>query len=70
MLLASLLINGAIVLLYIVKSEHIRLGMVAIFTSLFAGSLAVLTDGKRTDIILATAACAAVMVVFVSASGD
>lgn len=66
--LASLVINVAIVLLYVVKDEHIRLGMIAIFTSLFAASLAVLTDGRRTDIILATAACAAVMVVFVSAS--
>ncbi|CAJ2501975.1 Uu.00g048280.m01.CDS01 [Anthostomella pinea] len=66
--LASLLINGAIVLLYVVADQHVRLGMVAIFTNLFGATLAVLTDGKRTDIILATAACAAVMVVFVSSS--
>ncbi|KAI2768045.1 hypothetical protein F4815DRAFT_498336 [Daldinia loculata] len=66
--LASLVINGAIVALYVVKHEHVRLGMITFFTSLFATSLAVLTDGRRTDIILATAACAAVLVVFVSTS--
>ncbi|KAI1478258.1 hypothetical protein F4774DRAFT_411115 [Daldinia eschscholtzii] len=68
--LASLVINGAIVALYVVKDEHVRLGMITIFTSLFATSLAVLADGRRTDIILATAACAAVLVVFVSTSGS
>ncbi|KAI1409589.1 hypothetical protein F5Y13DRAFT_89015 [Hypoxylon sp. FL1857] len=67
-LLASLVINGAIVALYVVKDEHVRLGMITVFTSIFATSLAVLTDGRRTDIILATAACAAVLVVFVSTS--
>ncbi|KAI0848531.1 hypothetical protein F5Y00DRAFT_87929 [Daldinia vernicosa] len=66
--LASLVINGAIVALYVVKDEHVRLGMITLFTSLFATSLAVLTDGRRTDIVLATAACAAVLVVFVSTS--
>ncbi|KAI1803484.1 hypothetical protein F4811DRAFT_525060 [Daldinia bambusicola] len=66
--LASLVINGAIVALYVVKDEHVKLGMITVFTSLFATSLAVLTDGRRTDIILATAACAAVLVVFVSTS--
>jgi hypothetical protein len=65
-LAASLVIEGAIVTLYIVKEEHIRLGLIALFTSLFAAGLALTTDGRRTDIILATAACAAVLVVFVS----
>ncbi|KAK6952495.1 hypothetical protein Daesc_007034 [Daldinia eschscholtzii] len=68
--LASLVINGAIIALYAVKDEHVRLGMITIFTSLFATSLAVLADGRRTDIILATAACAAVLVVSVSTSGS
>ncbi|PMD58331.1 uncharacterized protein K444DRAFT_664437 [Hyaloscypha bicolor E] len=67
-LAASLVIEGAIVALYIVQNQHVRLGLIALFTSIFAASLAVMTDGRRTDIILATAACAAVLVVFVSQS--
>jgi hypothetical protein len=63
---ASLVIDGAIVVLYIVTDQKIRLGLMALFTTIFAASLAVMTDGRRTDIILATAACAAVLVVFVS----
>jgi hypothetical protein len=67
-LAASLVIEGAIVALYIVQNQHVRLGLIALFTSIFAASLAVMTDGRRTDIILAKAACAAVLVVFVSQS--
>ncbi|KAF4618144.1 hypothetical protein G7Y89_g14962 [Cudoniella acicularis] len=67
-LAASLVIEGAIVALYVVQSQNVKLGLIALFTSLFAASLAILTDGRRTDIILATAACAAVLVVFVSQS--
>jgi hypothetical protein len=52
--------------LYVVTDQKIRLGLMALFTTIFAASLAVMTDGRRTDIILATAACAAVLVVFVS----
>lgn len=63
---ASLVIEGATVTLYVVQNEHVRLGLIALFTNLFAASLAIITDGRRTDIILATAACAAVLVVFVS----
>jgi lysylphosphatidylglycerol synthetase-like protein (DUF2156 family) len=63
---ASLVIDGAIVVLYVVTDEKTRLGLMALFTAIFAASLAVMTDAKRTDIILATAACAAVLVVFVS----
>ncbi|EXF84553.1 hypothetical protein CFIO01_04721 [Colletotrichum fioriniae PJ7] len=65
-LTASLVIQAAIVTLYLVHSEVLRLCMVAAFTSVFAASLAVMTDGRRTDIILATAACAAVLVAFVA----
>lgn len=65
-LAASLVIEGAIVCLYVLKDESVRLGLLAVFTSLFAASLAVMTDGRRSDIILATAACAAILVVFVS----
>ncbi|KAJ3547765.1 hypothetical protein NM208_g1334 [Fusarium decemcellulare] len=63
---ASLVIQAAIVALYLIKNEVLRLGMIAVFTSVFAASLALMTDGRRTDIILATAACAAVLVAFVA----
>ncbi|KAL2061004.1 hypothetical protein VTL71DRAFT_9056 [Oculimacula yallundae] len=65
---ASIVIDVAVVVLYIVQDEKIKLGLMGLFTRLFAASLAILTDGKRTDIILATAACATVLVVFVSQS--
>ncbi|KZL70608.1 hypothetical protein CI238_01536 [Colletotrichum incanum] len=65
-LAASLVIEDAVVILYLIKNEALRLAMIAVFTSIFAASLAVMTDGRRTDIILATAACAAVLVAFVA----
>ncbi|KAK1448683.1 hypothetical protein CMEL01_07998 [Colletotrichum melonis] len=58
-LAASLVIQAAIVTLYLIHNEVLRLCMIAVFTS-------VLTDGRRTDIILATATCAAVLVAFVA----
>ncbi|EEU48239.1 uncharacterized protein NECHADRAFT_75615 [Fusarium vanettenii 77-13-4] len=67
---ASLLIEAAVVALYLIKNEALRLAMIAVFTSVFAASLALMTDGRRTDIILATAACAAVLVAFVAAGND
>ncbi|KAK1623490.1 hypothetical protein BDP81DRAFT_332022 [Colletotrichum phormii] len=65
-LAASLVIQAAIITLYLLRNEALRLCMIAVFTSVFAASLAVMTDGRRTDIILATAACAAVLVAFVA----
>lgn len=67
---ASLVIQAGIVALYLVKNEALQLAMIAVFTSVFAASLALMTDGRRTDIILATAACAAVLVAFVAAGND
>jgi uncharacterized membrane protein (UPF0136 family) len=67
---ASLVIQAAIVALYLIKNEALRLAMIAVFTSVFSASLALMTDGRRTDIILATAACAAVLVAFVAAGND
>ena len=67
---ASLVIEAAVVALYLIKNETLRLAMIAVFTSIFAASLALMTDGRRTDIILATAACAAVLVAFVAAGND
>ena len=65
-LAASLVIEGAVVSLYVLEDQSVKLGLLSVFTSLFAASLAVMTEGRRTDIILATAACAAILVVFVS----
>ncbi|KAK2010442.1 hypothetical protein LZ32DRAFT_588418 [Colletotrichum eremochloae] len=65
---ASLVIEAAIVILFLMKNTTLRLVMIAVFTSIFAASLAVMTDGRRADIILATAACAAVLVAFVAQS--
>ncbi|KAK0375501.1 hypothetical protein CLIM01_07157 [Colletotrichum limetticola] len=65
-LAASLVIQAAIVTLYLIHNEVLLLCMIAVFTSVFAASLAVMTDGRRTDIILATATCAAVLVAFVA----
>jgi len=63
---ASLVINGVIVVLYLVSDQKTKLGLMTLFTTTLAASSANLTEGKITDMILATAACAAVLVVFVS----
>jgi hypothetical protein len=67
-LAASLVMEGAIVALYLIKSQKIRVGLSAVFISLFAASMAILTNAERSNIILATAACAAVLVVFISSA--
>ncbi|KAF3058688.1 hypothetical protein GL218_05839 [Daldinia childiae] len=63
---AAILLLGAIVLLRLLDQDNAQLGMIALFTVLFAGSVAVLTNARRTEIFAATAAYAAVLVVFVS----
>ena len=42
------------------------LGLIAMFMVLFAASVAVLTNAKRSEVFAATAAYAAVLVVFAS----
>jgi hypothetical protein len=64
--LAALLLIGAIVVLYKVTSSDWRLGLIAAFTTLFAGSVGLLTNARRAELFAATAAYAAVLVVFVS----
>ncbi|KAH5099394.1 hypothetical protein HBI21_054020 [Parastagonospora nodorum] len=64
--LAALLLIGAIVVLYTVHSPDWRLGLIATFTTLFAGSVGLLTNARRAELFAATAAYAAVLVVFVS----
>ena len=64
--LAALLLEGAIVALYLVTSPHVKLGLLALFTALFAASVGLLTNARRSEMFAATAAYAAVLVVFVS----
>jgi predicted hotdog family 3-hydroxylacyl-ACP dehydratase len=65
---ASILIIGAIVGLYELRTQPdaVRLGTIAVFMVLFAISLGLLTNARRVEIFAATAAYAAVLVVFVS----
>jgi hypothetical protein len=63
---AAVLLIGAIVALHFTNRAGARLGLIAAFTALFALSVMVLTNAKRAEIFAATAAYAAVLVVFVS----
>jgi hypothetical protein len=62
MLLAAILLIGAIVNLYLVSSPKAKLGLVAMYTVLFALSLAICTSARRAEVFAATAAYAAVLV--------
>ncbi|KAI1358664.1 hypothetical protein F5Y08DRAFT_321302 [Xylaria arbuscula] len=64
--LAVLLLFGAILVLYKVNSNDVKLGLIALFTLLFAASTGLLTNAKRSEVFASTAAYAAVLVVFVS----
>ena len=66
LVLAAALLVGAIVTLYSVPSAEAKLGLIATFTLLFATAVALCTNAKRAYVFAATAAYAAVLVVFVS----
>jgi hypothetical protein len=69
--LSAVLLIGAIASLYVVQSQNWRLGMIASFTMLFAVCVGLLTNARRAEVFAATAAYAAVLVVFVSGNlGD
>ena len=63
---AALLLEVAIVALYIVTNDHVRFGLIAVFTSVFAAALSLLSNARRVEMFGATAAYAAVLVVFLS----
>jgi hypothetical protein len=63
---AAVLLVGAITTLFFVRNAGAKLGILAGFTSLFAASVGGLTSAKRQEVFAATAAYAAVLVVFVS----
>ncbi|VUC34359.1 unnamed protein product [Clonostachys rosea] len=65
-ILAALLLIGAIIVLYKVPSPDLKLGLVGLFTVLFAASVGLLTNARLAEIFGATAAYAAVLVVFIS----
>jgi len=64
--IAAILLNGSIVGLYFARSSGTRLGMITAFTVLFALSMAFFTNARRAEAFAATAAYAAVLVVFIS----
>jgi len=67
---AAILLVGAITSLYFVRKPGAKLGLLAAFTSLFAASVGGLTSAKRQEVFAASAAYAAVLVVFVSGDFD
>jgi uncharacterized membrane protein len=69
-LFAAILLIGAITSLYFVQKPGAKLGLLAGFTSLFAASVGGLTNAKRQEVFAASAAYAAVLVVFVSGDFD
>lgn len=54
--LVSMLLIGAVVILYLVPSSNVRLGLISLFTVLFANSVALLTNARRTEVFGVTAA--------------
>lgn len=56
MVIASLLLIVTIVTLYLVKSSNVRLGLICAFTLVFALSIHLLTNARRAELFVATAA--------------
>jgi hypothetical protein len=67
-LLAAVLLFGAIFNLYLVQNNQKRLGLIAGYTVLFALCVGLLTNARRAEVFGACAAYAAVLVVFVGGS--
>jgi hypothetical protein len=53
---ASVLPTCSVVALYIIQSNNLRLGMLAIFSSIFSLALALMTNARRIEVFAATAA--------------
>ena len=58
----------AILVLYFVRNTVYRIGLVIVFTVVFSAALTVLTGAKRIEIFSATAAFAAVEVVYIGST--
>ncbi|KAH7386404.1 hypothetical protein BKA64DRAFT_142913 [Cadophora sp. MPI-SDFR-AT-0126] len=65
---ASLLPISSVVALYLIQPNGLRLGMIAIFSACFSLALAIMTSARRIEVFAATAAFAAVNVVFLTNS--
>ncbi|KAF2856475.1 hypothetical protein T440DRAFT_549859 [Plenodomus tracheiphilus IPT5] len=66
MIMAGILLIGAIVHLHFVVNANVKLGLVAMYTMFFASSMVLCTNARRAETFAATATYAAVLVVFVS----
>lgn len=64
--IAAILLFGAILNLYYVTDEQKRLGLIAGYTIAFATCVGLVTKARRSEVFAACAAYAAVLVVFVS----
>jgi hypothetical protein len=54
--LAVLMLITPIVVLYRIQQDDLKLGLIVLFTSLFAASVGVMTNAKRVEVFGATAA--------------
>ena len=66
MIWSILLILGPIYFFYFVKNQTAVLGMLSAFVTAFGLSVGLLTSARRAEVFAASAAYAAVLVVFVS----
>jgi hypothetical protein len=64
--IAALLLIGSILALYFVNNPDARLGIVLAFIVLFASGLSIDSSASRDAVFAATAAYAAVLIVYVS----
>ena len=64
--LSSILPVLSTVILYYVHSTNVHIGLIIVFSTLFSGVVALVSDARNVEVMAATAAYAAVMVVFVS----
>jgi len=55
-MIASLLLVGSIVVLYLVTRMDVRLMVIGLFTSFFCLGLGLLTNGRMVEVFSATAA--------------
>ena len=69
-LIAAFLLIGAMIALYYAKKGGVKLGLVAIFTILFAASVGGLTNSRRQDVYASTAAYADSYRLFYRANAD
>ncbi|KAF3916163.1 hypothetical protein AA313_de0204659 [Arthrobotrys entomopaga] len=65
-LLAIIVLVGSMTTLFFVKSQGVRLGLVWVFTFLFAVSIFLMAKLSKGEIFLATAAYCAILVVYIS----